>query len=103
MPREQINYPSTAYSVSGAPGDPEGITYRDPELHVNWHNDGVTGQGFIQVSLNIDTVQLEHLSKRRDGKVSHQAIYTPVLTRSEVNKLIRVLRTARDKAYGRDE
>lgn len=38
-----------------------------------------------------------------DNSVSHTSIFTPALNRSEINKLIRSLRTARDKAYGRDE
>jgi hypothetical protein len=37
------------------------------------------------------------------GYEEPQEVWTEVLSRAEINKLIRVLRRARDQAYGRDE
>ena len=53
-------------------------------------------------------IPLEGINKYEYDKELHvfrldRNLYSPVLTRSDVNKLIRILRRARDQAYGRDE
>lgn len=91
MPREQINYITVPVHDRAD---------EEPTLHVNWDND----QGLVQVSLNMTTERYVRWAERLDpAVVSHTSQYTPILTRSEINRLIRVLRTARDKAYGKDE
>lgn len=104
MPREQINYPDRYETLpDGMSVDPNAAPRdradEEPSLHVNWDNDGL-----VQVSINMTTDRIKRWSEHlNDAAVSHSAFYTPILTRTEINKLIRTLRIARDKAYGRDE
>jgi hypothetical protein len=114
MPREQINFPSVAgvmiykgNELEYEPGSdvPEGAeVFADPALHVNWQPSGLEiGGPHVQVSLQMPAGFLKARADGLDERVSDTWIYTPSLDRHEINKLIRVLRTARDKAYGRDE
>lgn len=91
MPREQINYT-----------EPNTRNREDEEatLHVNWT---AGDAGYVQVSLNLTAERIKEWADQLDDSVSHTAFYTPALNRTEINKLIRVLRTARDRAHGRDE
>lgn len=104
MPKEQINFPVPTETHFGS-CDGNGVveqgieTYTDPAVHVNWHNVGNDHDGHVQVSLECDQ---SYLDQKPPGE-GRRFIYSPVLTRSDVNKLIRVLRRARDQAYGRDE
>jgi hypothetical protein len=114
MPREQINYPSSTGVLiyqgneldyqPGASVPEGGEVFADPALHVNWQSEGADfGAPHVQVSLEVPAGFLRSRAAGLDDSVSHTCLFTPVLTRQELNKLIRVLRTARDKAYGRDE
>lgn len=114
MPREQINYPNTTGIVIDNKGNehvyiegiplPDGsIVFTDPSLNVNWQTQNPDIPGHVQLSLSMESAYLKSLAHSLDPTVTHTAIYTPVLSRKELNKLIRVLRVARDKAYGRDE
>jgi hypothetical protein len=109
MPREQINFPSTKMLMINDRGEereiepgaelPDGSKLvADPELSVSWMPDG-----HVQVSINMEAEFIKHLSTGMTEGATHNAVYTPSLSRQEINKLIRVLRLARDKAYGRDE
>jgi hypothetical protein len=99
MPREQINYPSAVMETSEASGTPATVVQpADPALHVNWST-----AGHVQVAFEADPSYLKialDAPNEADGRTS---MYSPVLERGEINKLIRVLRRARDQAYGRDE
>lgn len=121
MPRERIkhgNHYIEKTSTEGAtedsnptsstwklwnPGDPipDGCTVReDPSLDLNWNREA----GWVQVSIEMTAAQwIVNADELRDGNVSHRAIYTDVLTRQEINHMIRTLRRARDAAYGSDE
>ena len=114
MPREQINFPSVTSvmihkgnELEYEPGSevPEGAeVFADPALHVNWQPSGMDfGGAHVQVSLQMPAGFLKARAAGIDADVIDTWIYTPVLDRHDINKLIRVLRTARDKAYGRDE
>jgi len=89
MPREQINYPSY-------PGDTA------PRAHIVWNQN----VGHVQLAFEMDEASVMDWLKDKtrltdaDGKVW---FYTQVLDRQVLNKLIRTARTARDKAYGRDQ
>lgn len=98
MPREQINYPRKIEVLQASSDEPESIKidWEDPTLHVNWDSN------YVQVSINLTAARIKLWADQLDGE-THSAFYTPELSRQEINKLIRVLRTARDKAYGRDE
>ncbi len=115
MPREQINYPNSLAIVIDKDGNedeyvegskvPEGAdVYSDPAMHVHWRNPGsdIFNPG-VQVSLEMPAEFFKSRANQLDDSVSHTSIFTADLKRTEINKLIRVLRTARDKAYGRDE
>lgn len=106
MPREQINFPEARKTHFGSI-DENGVTEQgfelsnDPSVHVNWHNVGNDHDGHVQVSLECDRAYLASFSDVPDD--DRRSLYSPVLSRSDVNKLIRVLKRARDQAYGRDE
>ena len=104
MPREQINFPvptETHFGSCDGKGNSEQRVeiYTDPAVHVTWHNVGNDHDGHVQVALECD---LSYLAKNTPDE-DRRSLYSPVLSRSDVNKLIRVLRRARDQAYGRDE
>jgi hypothetical protein len=106
MPREQINFPQpveTQYGSCDGKGNSEQHVEvnTDPAVHVNWHNAGNDHGGHVQVSLECDRAYLASFTDVLDD--DRRNLYSPVLTRSDVNKLIRTLRKARDQAYGRDE
>jgi hypothetical protein len=99
MPREQINYPAPAVIVSGT-----GIAQRDPALHVSWASGDLDGEhGHVQVAFEADPSYLRMAIDNPNEQADRTSMYTPVLTRSEINRLIRVLKRARDSAYGKDE
>lgn len=103
MPKEQINFPEAqqthaAVMDGGVVTEQSTTTYTDPAVHVNWHAAGTDRGGHVQVSLECDRSYYEQFPDEVRGER-----YSPVLSRSEVNKLIRILRRARDQAYGRDE
>lgn len=101
MPREQINYPDL--SVSKEPSSPgAGVTYHESALHVSWHPDR-NGVGIVQIAVEADPNYLRMAVDSPNELDGRTSVYTPVLERAELNKLIRVLKRARDQAYGRDE
>lgn len=101
MPREQINHPPMLEPTKDNPAHPPGRTvWQDPILEINWHPDR-DGSGHVQISLDMDVATLvEHIEISNGA--TRTAMYTPPLTRDEINKLIRTLRRARDQAYGQD-
>lgn len=120
MPREQINFPNVvAVRIDkdgneleyepGTPVPPDDYgVFPDPALHVHWQQPAelagsVHTPGHVQVSVQMDAKYFKARAAHLDASVSDTSIFTPLLSRSEINKLIRVLRSARDKAYGRDE
>ncbi|CAN5423893.1 hypothetical protein BH09ACT9_BH09ACT9_00590 [soil metagenome] len=114
MPREQINYPSNrtlviykGHEVNVEAGDPMpdgGEYFADPELHVIWHPETESfGDGYVQVSLAFPKGFLAARAASDDDTAEKNWLYTPQLNRDELNRLIRTLRKARDRAYGTDE
>lgn len=101
MPREQINYPTLCEPTAESPATPgHGIkAWRDPSLHISWHPDS-----HVQVAVQMDVSYAKlAVETPTDGEAERTEVFVPPLTRDEVNKLIRVLRRARDQAFGRDE
>lgn len=81
---------------------PEGATVREePSLDVSWNRDG----GWVQIAIDAPRDWWERFKESLDGSPEqhHMSAYTDVLTRKEINDLIRTLRRARDAAYGADE
>ncbi|QIS38621.1 hypothetical protein [Clavibacter capsici] len=112
MPREQINFPDEPAVVIHPDGsqseyldeqDQDGIVFNDPSLHVNWSPPTDVWPPHVQVSLEFDTPVLTSRVKSLSGNEETSSLYSASLDRGELNRLIKVLRTARDRAYGRDE
>lgn len=100
MPREQINYPPVLAPTNEYPARPDGAgpTWIDPSVRVEWNAQA----GYVQIAMEIERHQIVGLL--RDNTTDQLlSMYTPGLDRSEINKMIRVLRRARDAAYGKDE
>lgn len=124
MPKEQINWPQNLDFMvigdnSGDPpaSDPAVAPRYEKTLHVGWSTQTNDRCGHVQFSLRAPLEdwarfvdELRESKKRSDSGEGVQweegwmpEVYSGVLTRSEVNNLIKVLRRARDNAYGRDE
>lgn len=111
MPREQINFPDLlAAGVEATVNLPRsrGDTWREPALHVSWlaqHDEDMEPvAGHVQVAFEADpgyfTMAAEHISDPGTGRT---LVYSPALSRSEINRMIRALKRARDQVHGRDE
>lgn len=108
MPREQIVPMSLAMIDNDPKNDTpvHGQAWNGPGLHVGWMPDGEHGDGHVQVCIEIDPRYADYAAKmttETQGDGTPIKIWSENLSRTEMNKLIRTLRTARDKAYGRDE
>lgn len=109
MPREQINHPrprseeepsitgKPTYARRGTAG-----TSCEPTVHVSWLAHPQTG-GWVQVAFEADSNYFEFVMQNPDAEDGRTTAYSPVLTRHEINRMIRALRRARDQAYGKDE
>lgn len=103
MPSVQINTPETKTTTSGSIDPAAGVsetrteTYTEAAVHVSWHNAGNDHHGHVQVALECDRSYFEQFPDEPRG-----SRFSPVLSRSDVNKLILILRRARDQAYGKD-
>ena len=112
MPKEQINFPQWRKHVSGLPGtighdtDEYATAEIDDVLVVRWHDNSLV-EGYVQMSLVAQEPMpwADYDEDAHSGPVLNTATerFTPVLSRSDINRLIKVLRRARDSAYGRDE
>lgn len=109
MPKEQINFPTwrkTLHGLPGLAGSDEGATAEiDDVLMVRWHG-GETVDGYVQMSLVSQEPQpWADFDDAVCWPVPNSASehFTPVLSREDINRMIKVLRRARDAAYGRDE
>ena len=122
MPREQINYPDAVEHCSHICGADSsdapaggGKPWYENVVQVRWHAAGHDRVGNVQVSLQAPIAawgqmadDLREAEAHKDETVKWEEgwmpeAYSPSLSRSEINKLIAVLRKARDQAYGRDE
>lgn len=108
MPKEQINYVrdrQIAVTEDGHTPMPDGVVQvmTDPTIHVNWLN-SPEGGGHVQVMLEAPVSYVKMALESPNGdEADTTQLWSPVLDRSEINRMIRALRNARDKAYGRDE
>lgn len=100
MPREQINYPQTRPTVATFHESGTVKTETDAALHVSWNRDGQ----HVQLCLEVDVhyAQLAADEPNANEARTRTELWTPVLSRQDINKLIRTLRRARDTAYGAD-
>lgn len=113
MPKERINTPDTyplavglpvirdgMTEIAGAPDSAITGTRTDPTVYVGWQNGDA---GHVQISLDMDAAQVIEVLGSEHSDADRIAIYTGILRRTEINRMIKVLRRARDAAYGRDE
>jgi hypothetical protein len=85
MPRESVSVSRTVADADGR--EVEGVVVS--RIDIGWDNVGTVQLGV--------TAPANELEAYRDG------LYTENLDRSAINRLIRLLRKARDGSYGRDE
>jgi hypothetical protein len=112
MPKEQINFPvwkKTGHGLPGSTGSDEAATAEiEDVLLVRWHDNSLV-EGYVQMSLvsqepmawaDFEAADVDPGS----GPVVNTATerFTPVLSRDDLNRMIKVLRRARDSAYGKD-
>lgn len=111
MPKEKINHlteriywtpqpdeegPGAWISDSGEPAD---TIVSDAQVQVGWHKDS-----YVQVSIEGHVSFFRYAAENPDGDASDRStVYSPPLSRDEVNKMIRTLRRARDQVFGKDE
>lgn len=123
MPREQITHNKIVHpdpitpDDSPADGVPTAAVSREiprRNIHVNWDR-----SGWVQINIDVSVAELREMlaaaieqaesAKRATSwgeyDIEHHPfrVVSDVLDRREVNDTIRVLRRARDTAYGRDE
>lgn len=112
MPKEKINHPGWYKTqLDAMPGDvlesdATAVATTDPALSVRWHRNGDTNMpGHVQIAFETYPAAPWSEFATADCWPTREPdeVFSPVLTRSEINDLIRVLRRARDQAYGRDE
>lgn len=100
MPREQINFPKIR---TENPGTPNERHVADDAIcaHVGWNK-----AGWVQVSLSLSCDRLSQIAKDYETGAhvssTEAALFSDVLDRAELNKMIQTLRKARDQAYGKD-
>lgn len=119
MPKERVHHgtitireerPGTKEHPGGMrvtrwnPGDPvpPGATlHEEPSVDLHWNRDA----GWVQLSIDAPRDWWEGWRAAYDGSPEQHTfqVYSEVLTRHELNHLIRTLRRARDSAYGADE
>lgn len=83
---------------------------REPNVEVVWTRQGENPrpayedpEGWVQIGLDIDKVDLEDRLRYDDDSISARTFYTDKLTRHQINEMIRTLKRARNAAYGSDE
>lgn len=88
------------------PGDvvpDDHILREEPSLDVSWRNEDVGG--WVQICFDAPRDWWERFIAAFDESPEqhHFAAFTSVLTRGQINHLIKSLRRARDRAYGADQ
>ncbi len=83
----------------GLPLESTDVLTQDQSLDISWHRDG-----WVQVAMAIPKEKWDRIVQQfTDYPDDEPNIYTDVLSRQEINNMIKTLRRARDQAYGADE
>ena len=96
MPKEQINHPKIITRNEGTPNEVHEATDATC-VHVGWNR-----AGWVQVSLSLSRERMHKWVASLTHDEPSLSLYSEVLDRGEINRLIRTLRKARDQAYGAD-
>lgn len=112
---EEIEY---KYPIADTPTsefvdqNPEGSTIAThPTLEIAWSKPGdwfaynEDPEGFVQVGLSVDRVEILRVAKEleKDPMISAHGFFTRKISRAQINNAIRVLKRARNGAFGVDE
>lgn len=103
MPHVQINHPEPTTTLTGSCDRDAGVIeqheeiYTDPAVHVSWQPGTDDRDGHVQVALECDRSYFEKFPDEDRG-----CRYSPPLSRRAVNRMIDMLRDARDEAFGPD-
>ncbi len=117
MPRERIQHgkqlaqiPMTEtdpdYLIPYHPGDklPDGALVREePSLDVGWNREGEWVQLSIVAPREWWDTWVQSYAIEKGAPEDTLSVFSGVLTRGEINKMIVTLRRARDATYGADE
>jgi hypothetical protein len=96
MPKEQISFRQIDTVTDPATGRDVHTERDEITATVGWNR-----AGWVQVSLGLSQDRLRSIA----GSYADEPevfIYSDVLGRSEINRMIQTLRKARDQAYGKD-
>ena len=92
-----------------------------PKLEVHWSRPGEWApldpredqEGFVQISLSVGRVELEQFIRNWEREkneesddsyhITSHGFFTRGLSRTQINNMIKVLKKARDQAFGADE
>lgn len=101
MPREQINHPRIRTENPGTPNERH-VADDDICAHVGWNR-----AGWVQTSLSMSHERFSNLAEshaKGEFGVGGETVdvFSDVLDRAQINKMINTLRKARDQAYGKD-
>lgn len=105
MPKEKINTveteeyqaPGISYSITKVKREQISVSWSSPTSEANF-----TGKGLVYIKMLAPESRVKLLIRAEGYPNSDVPLSTPCLTREEINKLISVLRKARDQAYGKD-
>lgn len=108
MPKEQINFPNPAHEVEDLGTGERTSAPMEPRLRVHWSS---AEQAYVALSIDIDWETLqEYVDKRRENPDAYWGehddryeLYTDLLDRADLQRLIKHTRRARDAVYGADE
>ena len=108
MPREQLHFlrseRKTSESVVPTGVDSEPVITADawdeflPLVQVHWQP-----EDHVQFSVQVDKAALRRAVEENDDDSSTVGFFTETLSRQELNNAIKVLRRARNQAFGADE
>lgn len=113
MPKEQINRQKCGTVLVGAMltgnGEMTGgeeVDAQNAIVNVNWRKSDI-GTGHVQISVEVPMASIYEAADTNraavgDGVANYSLVWTPPLERDEINKMIRILRQARDQALGAD-
>lgn len=107
MPKEVITHAKSVDVVNGPPGSKDMNVITNPQLTLHWSSFKSTEDeyhGVVQLSVvTYPTVSKDEWREALSWPPpSESEVYSAVMSRDDINRLIRLLRRARDAAYGGD-